>query len=136
MTRRAPPAGLPSPACAAGPPGLPLAGGGFRSDALDDTDGTPAYRSAGLAPTADPGGEVASNGLVFRGDWRRSPRCPRFMSVHSEPWRMPQVHLDEETVERLDALREDDESYDELVSELINIYEASEMTMFHSGDAY
>jgi hypothetical protein len=58
------------------------------------------------------------------------------MSVHSEPWRMPQVHLDEETVERLDALREDDESYDELVSELINIYEASEMTMFHSGDAY
>jgi hypothetical protein len=58
------------------------------------------------------------------------------MSVHSEPSSMPQVHLNEETVERLDALREDDESYDELVSELINIYEASEMTMFHSGDAY
>jgi hypothetical protein len=49
---------------------------------------------------------------------------------------MPQVHLNEATVERLDALREDDESYDELVSELISIYEASEMTMFHSGDCY
>jgi hypothetical protein len=49
---------------------------------------------------------------------------------------MPQVHLDEETVERLDALRVEDEDYDELVNELINIYQASEMTMFHSGDEY
>jgi hypothetical protein len=47
---------------------------------------------------------------------------------------MPEVHLDEETVERLDALREEDESYDEIVTELINIYEASERTLFHSGD--
>ena len=48
---------------------------------------------------------------------------------------MPQIHLDEETVERLDALRIDDEDYDELVTELINIYEAEELTLFHSGDA-
>lgn len=47
---------------------------------------------------------------------------------------MPTIELDEETVERLDALRVDDESYDELVNELINIYEASEYTMFHAGD--
>jgi hypothetical protein len=49
---------------------------------------------------------------------------------------MPQVHLDEETIARLDSLREDDESYDEIVTELINIYEAEELTMFRSGDSY
>jgi len=47
---------------------------------------------------------------------------------------MPTVELDEETIERLDALRVDDESYDDLVTELINIYEASELTMFRAGD--
>ena len=47
---------------------------------------------------------------------------------------MPQVHLDDETVERLDALREDDEEYDELVNELINIYEAEELALFRTGD--
>lgn len=47
---------------------------------------------------------------------------------------MPQVHLDEETIERLDGLRVEDESYDELVTELINIYEVEELTLFHSGD--
>jgi hypothetical protein len=46
---------------------------------------------------------------------------------------MPQVHLDEETVERLDGLRVDDESYDEIVTELINIYETDERSLFHSG---
>jgi len=45
---------------------------------------------------------------------------------------MPQIHLDEETVERLDALRMDGEEYDEIVSELINIYEAEELTLFRS----
>ncbi|WP_191965450.1 MULTISPECIES: hypothetical protein [Haloferax] len=49
---------------------------------------------------------------------------------------MPQVHLDDATVERLDNLREEDEDYDELINELMNIYEASERTMFHSGDEY
>ena len=49
---------------------------------------------------------------------------------------MPTVELDEETIERLDSLRVDDESYDEIVNELINIYEAEELTLFHSGDEY
>lgn len=43
---------------------------------------------------------------------------------------MPTVELDEETVERLDALKVDDESYDEVVTELINIYEAEGLTLF------
>ncbi len=47
---------------------------------------------------------------------------------------MPDVELSEETLDRLDALRVDDESYDELVTELINIYEAEELTLYHSGD--
>lgn len=46
---------------------------------------------------------------------------------------MTTVDLDEETIERLDALREEDESYDDLVTELLNIYEASELTLFKSG---
>jgi hypothetical protein len=49
---------------------------------------------------------------------------------------MPQIHLDEETIARLDSLREDDESYDEIVTELINIYEVEELTLFRSGDGY
>ncbi|SMO53068.1 DUF7557 family protein [Halorubrum cibi] len=47
---------------------------------------------------------------------------------------MPQIHLDESTVERLDALRRDDEEYDEIVTELIDVYEAEELTLFHGGD--
>jgi hypothetical protein len=47
---------------------------------------------------------------------------------------MPTVELSEETVDRLDGLRIDDESYDELITELLNIYEAEELTLFHSGD--
>ncbi|AHG04085.1 hypothetical protein HALDL1_11100 [Halobacterium sp. DL1] len=47
---------------------------------------------------------------------------------------MPEITLSEETVERLDSLAVDDESYDELVTELLNIYEAEELTMFRSGD--
>ncbi|MFC4407571.1 DUF7557 family protein [Haloarchaeobius iranensis] len=47
---------------------------------------------------------------------------------------MPEIELREETVGRLDSLRVDDESYDELVTELMNIYEAEELTMFRSGD--
>jgi len=45
---------------------------------------------------------------------------------------MPFVTLDKETLERLDAIRVDDESYDELVTELINIYEAEELTLSQS----
>ena len=47
---------------------------------------------------------------------------------------MVRIELDEETVDRLDGLRENDETYDELVTELLNIYEAEELTMFRSGD--
>ncbi|WP_459193821.1 DUF7557 family protein [Halosimplex sp. J119] len=43
---------------------------------------------------------------------------------------MPKVELDEETIERLDTLKVDDESDDELVTELINIYEAEGLTRF------
>ena len=48
---------------------------------------------------------------------------------------MPQIHLDGKTVERLDALRVEDEEYDEIVRELINIYEAEELTLFRGSDA-
>lgn len=47
---------------------------------------------------------------------------------------MPEVQLDKETIERLDSLRLEDESYDEIVNELINIYEAEELTLSYAGD--
>lgn len=47
---------------------------------------------------------------------------------------MVRIELDEETVDRLDDLREDDETHDEIVTELLNIYEVEELTMFRSGD--
>ena len=47
---------------------------------------------------------------------------------------MPDIHVSEETLDRLKGLRQEDESYDELVEELINIYEAEELTLFHGGD--
>ena len=47
---------------------------------------------------------------------------------------MPQIHLDEETIERLDALRVDDEEYDELVNELVNGYESGELALFRGSD--
>ncbi|MFB6155169.1 MAG: hypothetical protein ABEJ22_04685 [Haloferacaceae archaeon] len=47
---------------------------------------------------------------------------------------MPTIHVDDETLERLDGLRVEDEEYDEIITELINIYEAQEMTLFHGGD--
>jgi hypothetical protein len=49
---------------------------------------------------------------------------------------MAQIQIDEETLERLDGLRVEDEEYDEIINELINIYRASEMTLFHAGDEY
>ncbi|AAG20859.1 MULTISPECIES: hypothetical protein [Halobacterium] len=47
---------------------------------------------------------------------------------------MPEIDLNEETVNRLDNLRVDDESYDEITNELINIYEAEELTLSFAGD--
>lgn len=49
---------------------------------------------------------------------------------------MPTIELDQETIDRLEQLQVEDESYDEIVTELINIYEAEELTMFHAGDEY
>ncbi|WP_336331204.1 DUF7557 family protein [Haloarcula sp. CGMCC 1.2071] len=43
---------------------------------------------------------------------------------------MPDITVDEETIERLDPLRIEDESYDEIINELINIYETEELTLF------
>jgi hypothetical protein len=47
---------------------------------------------------------------------------------------MPKIELDEGTIERLDGLRIEDESYDEIVTELINIYQAEELTLFRGSD--
>lgn len=47
---------------------------------------------------------------------------------------MPKIDLDKETIERLDNLRIEDETYDEIVNELINIYEAEELTLSFAGD--
>ena len=47
---------------------------------------------------------------------------------------MPTVDLEAETIERLDDLRVDDESYDEVINELINIYQAEELTLFRCSD--
>ena len=54
------------------------------------------------------------------------------MTAYPHP--MPKIHIDEETVERLDNLRVDEESDDEIINELVNIYEAEEFTLFHGGD--
>ena len=47
---------------------------------------------------------------------------------------MPSIEVSEETLDRLDALAVDDETPEEVIVELINIYEAEELTLFHSGD--
>ncbi|WP_232688565.1 DUF7557 family protein [Halobacterium zhouii] len=47
---------------------------------------------------------------------------------------MPKVTLSDDTIERLDNHCEEDESYDELITELINIYESEEFTTHHAGD--
>ena len=46
---------------------------------------------------------------------------------------MPKIHVDGDTIERLDGLRVEDESYDEIINELISIYEVEELTLFHAG---
>lgn len=47
---------------------------------------------------------------------------------------MPEISVSEETKDRLDVLREEDVSYDEVITELIDICEAEEMTMSFGGD--
>lgn len=47
---------------------------------------------------------------------------------------MPRIELDEETVDRLDALRETDESREEIINELISILETEERFLARYGD--
>lgn len=47
---------------------------------------------------------------------------------------MSEILIEEETITRLDSLRVEDQSYDEMINELINIYEAGERTLTHGGD--
>ena len=49
---------------------------------------------------------------------------------------MPEITLTDETLARLDDLQIEDESYDELINELINIFETTEMSLAHGGDEY
>lgn len=44
------------------------------------------------------------------------------------------VQLHEETTDRLDRLREDGQSHDEVINELVTIYLTLEQSMAHSGD--
>jgi hypothetical protein len=37
-------------------------------------------------------------------------------------------------IDRLDGLRVEDESSEEIINELISIYETEELTLFHPGD--
>ena len=46
---------------------------------------------------------------------------------------MVTIELGDETVDCLDELRVEEESYDEIVTELINIYETQERTLFRGG---
>jgi len=47
---------------------------------------------------------------------------------------MPEIELREQTVERLESLQLEDEPYDEIINELINIYQAEELTLFRGSD--
>lgn len=56
------------------------------------------------------------------------------MSDNREAVCMPEIEVEEETLNRLDALRIEDESYDDIISELIGIYQASEMSLAFGGE--
>lgn len=47
---------------------------------------------------------------------------------------MPEIELDRDTLNRLDGLRVEEESYEEIITELINIYETEELTLSYAGD--
>jgi len=72
-----------------------------------------------------------------RADSRQQPSPALSLSrLRASVSDVPTVELDEETIERLDSLRVDEESYDEIVIDLVNSYEAEELTLFHAGDEY
>ncbi|MFB6361506.1 MAG: hypothetical protein ABEH59_09325 [Halobacteriales archaeon] len=47
---------------------------------------------------------------------------------------MPSIELQQETLDRLDGLRVEEESYEEIITELIYIYETEELTLSYAGD--
>ena len=47
---------------------------------------------------------------------------------------MPRTDLDKEPVDRINNLRIEDETDDEIINELINIYQAEELTLSFAGD--
>jgi hypothetical protein len=47
---------------------------------------------------------------------------------------MEDIEVRQETIDRLDGLRMEDETYDEIINELINIYQAEELTLFRGSD--
>ena len=49
---------------------------------------------------------------------------------------MATIELGDETGERLGGLRSRNESYDQIVTELVNVYQAEELTLFHGGEDY
>jgi hypothetical protein len=47
---------------------------------------------------------------------------------------MPQITVSAETLERLEQLAEDGQTHDEVVTELLNILQMEESTLFAAGD--
>lgn len=45
---------------------------------------------------------------------------------------MPEITVSEETIERLDSLQVEDESYGEIIHELIGSYEPEGLTLFRA----
>lgn len=75
---------------------------------------------------------LASDRRVFT--FVRIRLAARFIYMLGELLGMPMVELEEQTLARLDRLRIEDESYDEIINELIGIYQASEMTLAFGGE--
>lgn len=66
-------------------------------------------------------------------DLSRPPRMDLYVSSPSVST-MPEIDLEQKTVDRLDALREDDESREEVLNELISILETEERLLARYGD--
>ncbi len=75
---------------------------------------------------------LASDRRVFT--FVRIRLSARFNYMLGELLGMPTIELEEQTLARLDRLRIEDESYDEIINELIGIYQASEMTLAFGGE--
>lgn len=49
--------------------------------------------------------------------------------------RMASIDVEYDAIDRLDTLPVEDEPYDEIITELTNIYEPQELTLFVCGDS-